>query len=171
MQNDPSSHDVPADAGLPAWQLPAPSHVSVPLQTSPSSQDVPAGSDVPAWQLPAPSHVSAPLQKMPSSQDTPAVSGALVHPAMGSQLSAVQALKSSHVSGVPDWQLPAPSQVSSPLQTSPSSQDVPAASGVKTHTPPAVSQLSVVQTLKSLQSASTTHAGAAGYSVEPAKTT
>ncbi len=136
---------------------------------SPSSQDVPEGSGVPAWQDPAPSQVSKPLQNRPSSHDVPAVTGSFMQPPTGSQLSKVQELKSSHCSGELDWHDPAPSQVSAPLHTSPSSHDVPAVTGVKTQTP--ALQLSVVQVLESLQSVSTTHEGTDGYSAGPANTT
>src|SRR5690606_36602388 len=51
----------------------------------------------PLSQLPAPSHVSAPLQASPSAHDVPAATGSLLTPATGSQLSVVHALPSSIV--------------------------------------------------------------------------
>ena len=93
------------------------------MQGLPSSQfsGVPAV-QVPAWQ------VSAPLQTSPSAQEVPSATGVFWHPSTASQESAVQGLPSSQFSGVPAVQVPA-WQVSDPLQTSPSAQDAPSATG------------------------------------------
>ena len=92
---------------------------------------------------PAPSHVSSPLHRSSSAHAVPAATGVWLTPVVGSQLSAVHALPSSTTSGVPDWQLPAPSHVSSPLHRSPSAHAVPTGTGVWL-TPVAGSQLSAV---------------------------
>jgi len=103
---------------------------------------------VPAAQVPA-WHVSLPLQTFPSAHDVPFVTGALEHPKTGSQESVVQRFESLQVRGVPLVQTPA-WQVSPPLQTSPSAHEVPFRTGVAWQ-PLTGSQLSVVQTLPSLQ--------------------
>jgi hypothetical protein len=158
-------------SGVPAAQTPA-RHASAPLQTLPSTHDVPlstglfaqpkAGSQlsvvhtfassqaraVPAVQLP-PWQVSVPLQTLPSLQAVPLSTGRFVQPVTGSQLSAVQTLASLQLSGVPVVQVPA-WHVSAPLQTLPSVQDEPFATGVLEH-PKTGSHESVVQTFESLQ--------------------
>src|SRR5438552_7072483 len=68
---------------------------------------------------------------------------------LGPQESAVQGLLSSQFSGVPGVQVPT-LQTSAPLQTLPSEQEVPSATGVALH-PEAGSQESAVQGLLSLQ--------------------
>jgi hypothetical protein len=74
----------------------------------------------------------------------------LEQPVKALQLSVVQALLSLQLSGAPAVQVPA-WQVSAPLHTVLSAHDVPLATGVLTH-PEAGLQVSVVQTLESLQS-------------------
>ena len=71
-------HCVPGQ-GSPLWtaQLPAPSHVSGPLQKTPSSHGVPADAGVPT-QLPLPSHWSLAVHALPSSHAV--LAGAGVHP-------------------------------------------------------------------------------------------
>jgi hypothetical protein len=156
---------------VPAMQVPL-WHVSSPLQTLPSVQDEPLrsgafrhpltalqlsavqtlaslqSSGVPAVQT-ALWQVSAPLQTVLSAHEVPSARTVFWHPAMGSQLSVVQALPSLHVGGGPAVQMPL-WQVSSPSQTSPSLQDEPLATGTFSH-PVDGLQLSVVQTLLSLQ--------------------
>src|SRR5207248_843747 len=123
----------------PAWQ------VSSPLQALPSEQEVPSatgtcvhpitGSQASAVQgLPssqlgagpatqaAARQVSSPLQAFPSEQEVPSATGAWVHPATGSQASAVQGLPSSQLGDGPATQAPA-RQVSRPLQAFPSEQE------------------------------------------------
>ena len=72
----------------------------------------------------------------------------LTTPVFGSHASSVHALPSLVGIGVPDWQTPAPSQVSPPLHRSASLQAVPAATGVWT-TPPSGEHESAVQGLPS----------------------
>src|SRR6266704_366654 len=69
------------------------------------------------------------LQTLPSEQEAPSGTGVALHPEAGSQESVVQALPSLQTSGVPAAQRPC-SQVSLPLQASPSEQEVPSATGV-----------------------------------------
>jgi hypothetical protein len=71
------------------------------VQTLPSSQlsAVPAV-HVPAW------HVSLPLQTSPSRHGVPLTTGLLWQPVTGSQLSVVQTLPSSQLSGVPAVHVP-----------------------------------------------------------------
>jgi hypothetical protein len=122
--------------GVPVWQTPAPSQVSMPLQRFASAQLVPATegtfeqpvpvthestvhglaslheSGVPAAHAPVPSHVSLPLQGSPSLHESPATAFACVHPVAGSHASVVHGLASVHESAVPVVQVPALSQVS-----------------------------------------------------------
>src|SRR5438552_6788972 len=85
-------------------------------------------SGVPGVQVPI-LQVSSPLQTLPSEQEAPSGTGVSLHPEAGSQESVVQALPSLQTSGVPAAQRPC-SQVSLPLQASPSEQEVPSATGV-----------------------------------------
>jgi len=159
--------------GVPGVQVPIALQISLPLQALPSAQDVPTvtgvcampvtGSQlsvvhglpssieggVPARQVPEALQVSAPLQTLASAQDVPAETGVCLTPVTGSQLSAVQGLLSLTDRGVPAMQVPAALQVSLPLQTLASAQDVPVATGVCL-TPGTGSQLSAVQGLPSL---------------------
>ena len=66
------------------------------MQRFPSSQlrGVPAV-QTPDWQ------VSVPLHTFPSLHDVPLSTGAYTHPVAGLQLSAVQGLLSSHLTGLP----------------------------------------------------------------------
>jgi hypothetical protein len=70
------------------------------------------------------------------------------HPSIGSQLSAVQGLPSSQLSGVPPWQTPL-WQVSAPLHTLPSEHDAPFA--IAACTQPLAPQPSRVHGLPSSQ--------------------
>jgi hypothetical protein len=101
------------------------------------------GVQTPLWQ------VSAPLQTVLSAHDVPLGTATFWHPTTGSQLSVVQTLLSLQLSAVPAAQTPL-WHVSLPLQTVPSAHGVPFRTGTWVH-PKAGSQLSVVQTLESLQ--------------------
>src|SRR6266850_2173419 len=173
LQASPSEQEVPSATGVwaqplgpqesavqgfwssqlrvvPGVQAPA-LQISSPLQTSPSEQEVPSATGVrkqplgpqesvvqgllssqlravPGVQAPA-LQISSPLQTLPSEQEVPSGSGLLKQPVAGSQASVVQALPSLQTSGVPGAQRPC-SQVSEPLQASPSEQEVPSATGV-----------------------------------------
>src|SRR5204863_486560 len=134
VQGSPSSQLGAGPATqAPAWQ------VSSPLQAFPSEQEVPSATGTcvhpitgsqasavqglpssqlgagPATQAPA-RQVSSPLQAFPSEQEVPSAMGVCVHPATGSQTSAVQGLRSSQSSGVPATQAPF-TQASTPLHT------------------------------------------------------
>src|SRR5439155_11450212 len=141
VQALPSSHEG-AGPGVqaPAWQ------VSAPSQKRPSEQEVPSATGVwmqplgpqesvvqgllssqlsgvpgvqaPAWQ------VSEPLQTLPSEQEAPSAAVTCEQPPVGLQASTVQGLASLQSSGVPGEQTP-DWQVSAPLQTLPSEQEVP----------------------------------------------
>jgi hypothetical protein len=143
LQTSASAHGVPLSTGVLA-QPKTGSQPSV-VQALPSSQS----SAVPAVHTP-PWQVSSPLQTSPSAHGVPFATGVFVQPVSGSQVSVVQTLLSSQLSGAPAVQTPA-WQVSSPLQRSPSVHGVPFATGVLEH-PKMGSQLSVVQTLPSSQS-------------------
>jgi hypothetical protein len=69
LHKSPSAQLEPLEAGTKS-QPDAGLHASV-VQTLPSSQV----SGVPAWQVPAASHVSAPSQTSPSAQDVPGATG------------------------------------------------------------------------------------------------
>jgi hypothetical protein len=77
-------------------------------------------------QAPVALHVSSPLQTFESEQGVPAATNTCVTPDTGSQLSVVHGFPSV-IENRGRLQTPAPSQVSTPLQASPSEQDVPAA--------------------------------------------
>jgi hypothetical protein len=134
--------------GVPGWQEPLPSHVSRPLQAFPSEHDVPAGlfvvttpwtgshvwvlhavfvstGGVPATQAPDPLHVSSPLQAFPSEHDVPTGLFVVMTPWTGSHAWVVHAVV-TRTGGVPAWQVPMPSQVSTPLHGLPSEHEVPA---------------------------------------------
>src|SRR5262245_4385408 len=84
----------------------------------------------PATHIPAPLQVATPLQGSPSSHSRPNGAGSCATPVDGSHESIVHGLLSSGTGGAWGSQVPAPSQVSSPLQRSPSSsQPVPLAYG------------------------------------------
>src|SRR4051812_17766154 len=89
--------------GVPERHVPAPLHVSSPLQRSPSAQAVPADWIVPGWQVPSPSQISRPLHALPSSHVVPAATAVLRQNAtavpLPTQLLAVQALLSLHGGG------------------------------------------------------------------------
>jgi hypothetical protein len=159
------SSDVPA-VQVPLWQVSAPLHRlasahEVPFSTAvcvhPKTRlqlslvqtllslqlsGVPAV-HTPLWQ------VSLPLHTFPSKHDVPFRAGVLAQPFTGSQLSVVQTLPSLQLRAVPAVHAPL-WQVSLPLQTLPSLHEVPFSTGVFVH-PKTGSQLSVVQTLASLQ--------------------
>src|SRR5690242_2447485 len=102
-----------------------------------------SGTQRPAWQD------SAPLQASPSLHGAPSVTGVLLQPASGSQLSVVQALPSSQAGGVPAAHVPA-TQVSAPLHASPSLHEEPSATATCVQ-PRIGSQESVVHGLPSSQ--------------------
>jgi len=142
LQTLPSLHEVLL-ATATVWQPVDGLQVSV-VQALPSLQLRAApGVHVPPWQ------VSAPLHWSPSLHAVPLVTGTVWHPVAASQLSTVQALPSLQVRADPAVHVPL-WQVSEPLQTFASLQDVPLATGTVSH-PMAGSQLSVVQTFPSLQ--------------------
>jgi hypothetical protein len=132
---------------LPLWQ------VSAPLQALPSEQDVPLATTLfaqtPALQTSV-VHGLPSLQSAFTAQDWQPEIGVFTHPDTALQVSVVQALPSLQLGGVPPVQVPV-WQVSAPLQAFPSEHDVPLVTAMFTH-PVAVLQLSVVQTLLSLQS-------------------
>jgi hypothetical protein len=80
---------------------------------------------LPPTQLPAPSQISLPLQTLLSAHDVPAATGACATPAAGSQESVVQGLPSSITGAVPDRHCPEALQVSFPLHALPSEQEAP----------------------------------------------
>ena len=85
---------------------------------------------IPAAQVPAALHVSLPLHAFPSEHELPAATGECAIPVAGSQLSVVHGLLSSIAGAVPAIQVPEPLQTSLPLQTLASAQEVPVAAGV-----------------------------------------
>jgi hypothetical protein len=103
---------------------------------------VPAA-QTPAWQ------VSAPLHTVPSAHDVPFATPVCWQPKVGSHVSVVQTFESLQLRAVPAAQTPL-WQVSAPLQTFASAQDVPLLT-VTFRQPVTGSQLSVVQALPSLQ--------------------
>ena len=109
------------------------------LASSQSSGTPPA--HPPPWQN------SNPLHTLPSLQETPSGRSVYWHPNMGSQLSIVQGLVSSQLSGAPGEQVPL-WQVSTPLQTLPSLHELPSGTGELTQ-PTTGSHVSVVQALAS----------------------
>jgi hypothetical protein len=138
----PSAHEVPLATGM-AVQPKMESQPSV-VHGLPSLQlsAVPAV-QAPLWQ------VSAPLQTLPSLHEVPFSTGALTQPVAGLQLSVVHTFPSLQLSGVPAVHTPL-WQISLPLQTLPSAQEVPLATGVVVQ-PNVGLQLSVVHGLPSLQ--------------------
>ena len=99
----------------------------------------------PAWQ------VSPVVQALASLQVVPFVlaTGA-GQPVAGTQAPTVWHWSAVQTTGVPALQVPAPSQVSAPLQALPSLHDVPAAADAWVQVP-LVPQVSIVQGLPSLQ--------------------
>jgi hypothetical protein len=115
------------------------------VQALPSSQlRADPGVQTPIWQ------VSLPLQTLPSLHDVPFATAAWPQPSTGSQVSVVQGLLSSQLSGAPAVHVP-PWQVSFPLQTVASGHGVLFATAVFWQ-PRIGSHESVVQALLSLQS-------------------
>src|SRR5262245_43630415 len=121
--------------GTPGWQFPA-AQVSAPLQNRPSSQLAltrhstqrlvvslhiwPGQGLLPAAQPAAPVQTSTPLQNSPSEHT--ALDGVCTQASAASlQLSRVQAVPSAQIGGGPAAHSPA-SQISAPLQNSPSAQ-------------------------------------------------
>jgi hypothetical protein len=143
LQTVPSAHGLPLATGFVKHPMIG-SQLSV-VQTLPSLQP----STVPAVQAPL-WQVSPPLQRLPSGQGVPLLTGDAVQPKAASQLSAVHALPSLQSSGEPAPHTPL-WQLSSPLHTLPSSQEVPFRTGAFAQ-PEAGPQLSVVQRLPSSQS-------------------
>lgn len=125
----PSSQVVPFGTGT--WTTPRVGEHESAVQALPSSMT----SGVPAAQMPAPSQVSLPLQTLPSEQDVPAATATCIGPVAGSQLSAVQGFPSSMTTGAPGVHAPASSHVSMPLHALPSEHEVPAAPGGLEHCP------------------------------------
>jgi hypothetical protein len=138
----PSLQEVPFGSGVVV-------HPVVVLQPS-VVQALPSlhTSGVPAVQEPL-WHDSAPLHTFASRHGVPLVTGAVVQPVVGLQLSVVHGLPSLQTSGVPAAQVPL-WHVSSPLQGLPSLQEEPLTTAVFTQ-PLEGLQLSVVHTLPSLQ--------------------
>ena len=96
-------------------------------------------------------HLSESVHGFPSVHAAPS-RAVCVHPVVELQASNVQRLKSSQPSALPPTQAPAAEQVSLKVQASPSLQAVPVVTGACAQAWVDVSQLSVVQTLLSLQS-------------------
>jgi hypothetical protein len=142
LQTLPSVHDEPFRRGTLAQPLTGLQLSAVHTLASLQLRAVPVV-QTPDWQ------VSAPLQTLPSTHGEPLASGVVVQPVTESQPLVVHGLLSVQVSGVPDVQVPL-WHTSLPLQTLPSPQAVPFSTGV-CEQPVAGSQLSVVQTLLSLQ--------------------
>jgi predicted membrane protein len=143
-------HGLPSSTfgGVPATQVPAPSHVSLPLQRFSSPQCVPAGlgvcvtppvmsqasavhgfpssssGGVPGTQVPVALQTSAPSHALPFEQLVPAETGVWLTPVTGSHASAVHGLLSSVAGGVPGEHVP-DEHVSEPLHTVPSGHGVP----------------------------------------------
>src|SRR5690606_7789104 len=92
-----------------------------------------------------------PLHSFPSLQERPAVVFACITPCTGSHESSVQTFPSSITGGELATQLPEPSHRLTPLHTLPSSQLIPAETGVCV-TPPDGSQASAVHGFSSSKS-------------------
>jgi hypothetical protein len=120
---------------------------------------------VPAWQWPEASHFSRPSHTVALSQAVPAEATVCVTPDAGEHESIVHGFPSSTTSGVPATHAPLASQRLTPLQTLPSSQDVPLATGT-CFTPSVGEQESAVQGLPS----STAGGVAAGQWPAPSQT-
>jgi hypothetical protein len=175
LQTLPSAHDAPFGSAvyrhpssgsqvsfvhtLPSAQLRAvpgvhtpARQVSSPLQRFPSAHAEPSDR---TGLLQTPAVQTSFVQGLPSAQSVPIVQdwhpgmGVLMQPVMVSHVSTVQPLASLQLSAAPAVQVP-PWQVSLPLHTLPSPHDVPFSTGVLAQ-PKTGSQLSVVQTLLSLQ--------------------
>jgi hypothetical protein len=137
-----SAHEVPFATAM-FRQPSAASQLSV-VQALPSLQlsGVPAA-HVPAW------HVSAPLHTVPSGHGLSFGTAVCSQPMTASQVSVVHTLPSLQLGGVPAVQTPL-WQVSFPLHTVPSAQDVPFATAVFTQ-PVSALHVSVVHAFASLQ--------------------
>jgi hypothetical protein len=133
-------------AGAPLMQFPAPSQISPTLQKSPSSQAEPESSKVQLAEQQSPSSV------FPSSHSSPDSTVPFPQTAAGSQVSvpSLQVSVAGSQGGVPGWQSFTASQVSAPLQKSPSSQS--RSSGALSHWSVFSLQRSVVQSTPSSQS-------------------
>jgi hypothetical protein len=120
-------HALPASQAVPAAALRKPQPWLGPVQ-APTRQTLGEAGQlsvpVPGWQTP-PAHTSPTVQASLSEHD--AVLLLCVQPLSALQPSSVQPLPSSQLSGVPARQPPSLLQVSAPLQTLPSAQDVPCA--------------------------------------------
>src|SRR4029077_15724534 len=138
----PSLHGVPFVAAV-CWQPPVGRHVSVEQRLLSLH-----GGGGPAVQMPF-THASTPLQMLPSLHEGPSVTETCRQPFVGSQLSTVQRLWSSHDGATPGVHTPA-RHVSAPLQALPSLQEVPFDTGVCLQ-PMLGSQVSSVQGFKSSQ--------------------
>jgi hypothetical protein len=146
-------HTLPSlqTGGVPMVHVPL-LHFSSPLQRLPSAHEAPLGNK---GLLHTPSvqtslvHGLLSLQSVPITQDWQPGIGVFWQPLSGWQLSVVQLLPSLQLSPGPAVHTPL-WQVSAPLQTLPSLQEVPFSTGAVVQ-PKAGSQLSVVHTLESLQ--------------------
>jgi len=146
-------HTLPSlqTGGAPAVQTPA-RQVSSPLQRLPSAHEEPFGSS--GFPQTPSIHTSLvhglpSAQSEPTTQDSQPGMGVFWQPVTGAQVSVVQAFASLQLSGAPAVQNPL-WQVSLPLHTLPSLQEVPFSTGVFWQ-PKTGSQVSVVHTLLSLQ--------------------
>ena len=110
---------------------------------------------LPGWQVAAASQVSPTVHWLLSLHGVPGAAGVCGwQPPTGSQMSRVQGLPSLQLSGRPKRQIPAP-HFSSPLQTLPSEQGMPSATGSWRQPSPG-SHESVVHTFASLHEGSST---------------
>src|SRR5262249_39015162 len=117
LQTVLSAHDVPFTTGV-CWQPRTGSQLSAVHGFASTQLSAAPPVQTPFW------HVSAPLHTVASGQGSPFATFACWQPATGSQVSVVQGFWSSHTSAVPGVHTP-PWQVSAPLHTVPSAQEVP----------------------------------------------
>jgi hypothetical protein len=136
-----SSHEVPVGKG--AWETPVTGSQESLVQGLPSVVGTGLPTQVPEV------HWSFAVQALPSEHEVPFAAGVWTGPLDGLHESAVQGLPSSTMTGVPGVHAPAALQVSAPLQTLGSAQDVPACTGAWA-TPVCGLQESVVQGLLSV---------------------
>jgi hypothetical protein len=80
----------PLGSGVPAPQLPTPSHFSTPLHALPSEHDVPAARFAPGTHTPVALHVPAPWQALPAEQAAPGVIAYVMAPVAGLHVPTVQ---------------------------------------------------------------------------------
>ena len=141
VQYAPSSHDVPSESG-DATQPPAASLHTPALHGSVSEEQSGAA---PPPHTPA-KHASPTLQARPSPQPVPSATGtAKQAPAPSSHVPTLHGSPNVEQSvGTPPPQTPE-AHASPALQNSPSSHDVPSATGTATHAPPGSSHVPVLQ--------------------------